>query len=97
MPAESYALGYVGRMAGGDPTLGSHFGKRMAFGTVQDQRASLNNWPALPEAVLGNIIPDFPVIDKSFNLSTQEQTGEQTAYARSWCRDPTVSRIVRHQ
>ena len=30
---------------------------------------SLNNWPALVEAVTGNIIPDFPVINKSFNLS----------------------------
>ena len=26
-------------------------------------------WPALTEAILGNIIPDFPVINKSFNLS----------------------------
>jgi Ni,Fe-hydrogenase III large subunit len=30
---------------------------------------SLNNWPALVEAVAGNIIADFPVINKSFNLS----------------------------
>ena len=30
---------------------------------------SLNNWPALVEAVEGNIIADFPVINKSFNLS----------------------------
>jgi Ni,Fe-hydrogenase III large subunit/NADH:ubiquinone oxidoreductase subunit C len=30
---------------------------------------SLNNWPALVEAVEGNIVPDFPVINKSFNLS----------------------------
>ncbi|HXQ27464.1 MAG TPA: NADH-quinone oxidoreductase subunit C [Candidatus Acidoferrales bacterium] len=30
---------------------------------------SLNNWPALVEAVHGNIIADFPVINKSFNLS----------------------------
>jgi Ni,Fe-hydrogenase III large subunit len=30
---------------------------------------SLSNWPALVEAVKGNIIPDFPVINKSFNLS----------------------------
>jgi Ni,Fe-hydrogenase III large subunit/Ni,Fe-hydrogenase III component G len=30
---------------------------------------SLNNWPALVEAVQGNIVPDFPVINKSFNLS----------------------------
>lgn len=30
---------------------------------------SLNNWPAQVEAVQGNIIADFPVINKSFNLS----------------------------
>ena len=30
---------------------------------------SINNWPALVEAVAGNIIADFPVINKSFNLS----------------------------
>jgi Ni,Fe-hydrogenase III large subunit len=30
---------------------------------------SLNNWPALVEAIEGNIIADFPVINKSFNLS----------------------------
>lgn len=30
---------------------------------------SVNNWPALVEAVKGNIIADFPVINKSFNLS----------------------------
>ncbi|HWR52497.1 MAG TPA: NADH-quinone oxidoreductase subunit C [Bryobacteraceae bacterium] len=30
---------------------------------------SVNNWPALVEAVQGNIIADFPVVNKSFNLS----------------------------
>jgi Ni,Fe-hydrogenase III large subunit len=30
---------------------------------------SFVNWPAIQLAVLGNIIPDFPVINKSFNLS----------------------------
>lgn len=30
---------------------------------------SINNWPGLVEAVQGNIIADFPVINKSFNLS----------------------------
>jgi Ni,Fe-hydrogenase III large subunit len=30
---------------------------------------SINNWPAIVEAVEGNIIADFPVINKSFNLS----------------------------
>src|ERR1035441_129780 len=30
---------------------------------------ALNNGPAVVEAVQGNIIADFPVINKSFNLS----------------------------
>ena len=30
---------------------------------------SFVNWPAIQYAVLGNIIPDFPLINKSFNLS----------------------------
>jgi Ni,Fe-hydrogenase III large subunit/Ni,Fe-hydrogenase III component G len=30
---------------------------------------SFKNWPGLAQAVPGNIIPDFPVINKSFNLS----------------------------
>jgi Ni,Fe-hydrogenase III large subunit/Ni,Fe-hydrogenase III component G len=30
---------------------------------------SFRNWPGLARAVPGNIIPDFPVINKSFNLS----------------------------
>ena len=30
---------------------------------------SFLNWPGLVQAVPGNIMPDFPVINKSFNLS----------------------------
>jgi Ni,Fe-hydrogenase III large subunit len=30
---------------------------------------SWQNWPLLERAVLGNIVPDFPLINKSFNLS----------------------------
>ena len=30
---------------------------------------SFKNWPGLARAVPGNILPDFPVINKSFNLS----------------------------
>jgi Ni,Fe-hydrogenase III large subunit len=26
-------------------------------------------WPALEHAIIGNIVPDFPLINKSFNLS----------------------------
>lgn len=62
------ALGYVEgwrgeifhwvRLAGPD---------RLARCKVKDP--SLQNWPALSEAILGNIVPDFPVVNKSFNLS----------------------------
>ena len=31
--------------------------------------ASFHNWRAIETAVLGNIVPDFPLINKSFNLS----------------------------
>jgi Ni,Fe-hydrogenase III large subunit/Ni,Fe-hydrogenase III component G len=30
---------------------------------------SWQNWPALEYAVIGNIVPDFPLINKSFNLA----------------------------
>jgi len=30
---------------------------------------SWENWPVLEHAVIGNIVPDFPLINKSFNLS----------------------------
>ena len=38
--------------------------KRLAY-----RSASFRNWRALEKAVLGNIVPDFPLINKSFNLS----------------------------
>jgi Ni,Fe-hydrogenase III large subunit/Ni,Fe-hydrogenase III component G len=30
---------------------------------------SFSNWPALPLALQGDIVPDFPLVNKSFNLS----------------------------
>jgi Ni,Fe-hydrogenase III large subunit len=33
------------------------------------QDPSWHNWPVLEHAVIGNIVPDFPLINKSFNLS----------------------------
>ncbi|MEW6302307.1 MAG: NADH-quinone oxidoreductase subunit C [Verrucomicrobiota bacterium] len=42
-------------------------GNRLSRCKIKDP--SLQNWPALSEAILGNIIPDFPVVNKSFNLS----------------------------
>ena len=34
---------------------------------------SWQNWPVLEHAVMGNIVPDFPLINKSFNLSYSGQ------------------------
>ena len=34
---------------------------------------SWHNWPVLEHAVIGNIVPDFPLINKSFNLSYSGQ------------------------
>ena len=68
IPSESCALGFVEGWRGEilhwvltDANGG------LARCKIKDP--SLNNWPALPEAIQGNIIPDFPVINKSFNLS----------------------------
>jgi len=40
---------------------------RIASGHAHDP--SWHNWPLLEHAVMGNIVPDFPLINKSFNLS----------------------------
>jgi Ni,Fe-hydrogenase III large subunit len=36
---------------------------------VKIKDPSFSNWPALSYAILKNIVPDFPLINKSFNLS----------------------------
>ena len=36
---------------------------------------SWQNWPLIDYAILGNIVPDFPLINKSFNLSYSGQDG----------------------
>ncbi len=39
------------------------------LGRVKIAGPSFRNWPALEHAVLKNIVPDFPLCNKSFNLS----------------------------
>ena len=36
---------------------------------VHPHDPSWQNWPLLEIGILGNIVPDFPLINKSFNLS----------------------------
>ena len=42
-------------------------GGRIAIGHAHDP--SWHNWQVIEHAILGNIVPDFPLINKSFNLS----------------------------
>jgi Ni,Fe-hydrogenase III large subunit len=68
LPAGAVALGYVEGWRGEIfHWIRSAGNGRLARCKVKDP--SLQNWPALSEAILGNIIPDFPVVNKSFNLS----------------------------
>jgi len=68
LPADSVALGFVEGWRGEIfHWIRSAGNGRLARCKIKDP--SLQNWPALSEAILGNIIPDFPVVNKSFNLS----------------------------
>jgi Ni,Fe-hydrogenase III large subunit/Ni,Fe-hydrogenase III component G len=67
-PAGSRALGYV------EGPRGSIFYWVMAAGDgrplrVKVRSASFCNWPLMSYAIHGNIVPDFPLVNKSFNLS----------------------------
>ena len=44
-------------------------GKNHTLSRVKIKDPSFANWPALNYAILDNIVPDFPLVNKSFNLS----------------------------
>ncbi len=68
VPPDRVALGYVEGWRGEIfHWLHTAPGNRLVRCKVKDP--SLQNWPALSEAIPGNIVPDFPVVNKSFNLS----------------------------
>jgi Ni,Fe-hydrogenase III large subunit len=68
VPPDRMALGYVEGWRGEIfHWIHTTRGDRLSRCKVKDP--SLQNWPALTQAILGNIIPDFPVVNKSFNLS----------------------------
>jgi Ni,Fe-hydrogenase III large subunit len=68
LPSRSYAFGLVEGWRG--PLL--HWvltGPAGELARVKVKDPSFVNWPALEYAVLKNIVPDFPLCNKSFNLS----------------------------
>jgi Ni,Fe-hydrogenase III large subunit/Ni,Fe-hydrogenase III component G len=67
-PPNRVALGYVEGWRGEIfHWIHTAAGNRLTRCKVKDP--SLQNWPAVSEAIMGNIIADFPVVNKSFNLS----------------------------
>jgi Ni,Fe-hydrogenase III large subunit len=68
LPASASALGWVEAWRG-PCTHWIATDERGDITRVKVTDPSFLNWPALAHAVPGNIIPDFPVINKSFNLS----------------------------
>ena len=67
-PAGSSAVGLVEGWRG-PVVIGLEAGPAASIHRCHPQDPSWHNWPALEHAVIGNIVPDFPLINKSFNLS----------------------------
>jgi len=71
-PAFRKGLGYVEGWRG--PVLVAlECGPRGTIRRCHPHDPSWSNWPVLEHAVIGNIVPDFPLINKSFNLSYSGQ------------------------
>jgi Ni,Fe-hydrogenase III large subunit/Ni,Fe-hydrogenase III component G len=57
----------------GEVIIALEAGANGALRRVHPHDPSWQNWPVLEHAVIGNIVPDFPLINKSFNLSYSGQ------------------------
>jgi Ni,Fe-hydrogenase III large subunit/Ni,Fe-hydrogenase III component G len=67
-PPDTRAFGWVEGWRG-DVFIALHTGADGGLHRVHARDPSWANWPLLEHAVIGNIVPDFPLINKSFNLS----------------------------
>jgi len=68
-PAEgSWGLGWIEGWRG-EVLIALETGANNRIRRLHPHDPSWQNWPLLERAVLGNIVPDFPLINKSFNLS----------------------------
>ena len=67
-PENALGIGWVEGWRG-EILIALHTGKDNAIHRLHPHDPSWQNWPVLEHAVIGNIVPDFPLINKSFNLS----------------------------
>jgi Ni,Fe-hydrogenase III large subunit len=67
-PEDSSAVGLIEGWRG-PVVVGLDAGPEGSIRRCHPQDPSWHNWPALEHAIIGNIVPDFPLINKSLNLS----------------------------
>jgi Ni,Fe-hydrogenase III large subunit/Ni,Fe-hydrogenase III component G len=67
-PAGSIGVGWVEGWRG-EVMVAIETGVDGSLRRVHPHDPSWHNWPVLEHAILGNIVPDFPLINKSFNMS----------------------------
>ena len=68
VPAGKPGIGWVEGWRG-DVFVALETGGDGRIARLHPRDPSWHNWPLLEHAILGNIVPDFPLINKSFNLS----------------------------
>jgi Ni,Fe-hydrogenase III large subunit len=71
-PARAFGVGLVEGWRG-EAFVALEAGEGGAIRRCHAHDPSWHAWPAIEHAVIGNIVPDFPLINKSFNLSYSGQ------------------------
>jgi len=71
-PEGAFGIGWVEGWRG-EVLIALETGANNRIRRLHPHDPSWQNWPLLERAVLGNIVPDFPLINKSFNLSYSGQ------------------------
>lgn len=71
-PVNAFGIGWVEGWRG-EVLIALETGAENRIRRLHPHDPSWQNWPLLERAVLGNIVPDFPLINKSFNLSYSGQ------------------------
>jgi Ni,Fe-hydrogenase III large subunit/Ni,Fe-hydrogenase III component G len=68
LPPNDFGFGLVEGWRG-EVMVAIHTDEHGKLARVHPHDPSWQNWPLLELAIIGNIVPDFPLINKSFNLS----------------------------
>jgi Ni,Fe-hydrogenase III large subunit/Ni,Fe-hydrogenase III component G len=68
LPANGFGIGMVEGWRG-EVMVAIHTDAGGRLARVHPHDPSWQNWPVLEHAIIDNIVPDFPLINKSFNLS----------------------------